>query len=190
MRLNTSTILLAVCLVCVGGSAADRRFILVKASITDIHEAMQAGTLTCHSLVQQHLDRIEAYDKQGPAGNAMLYVSPRALEQADAMDGDLSAPGSSSPSGGNHGSSGRMGVQRTMTLEEEKAIVDEAHGLGVKAACHTAGGVTLRDSIEVGCDSFELSVDIEPESTSSMSPSRNLTNFDRYAMHVSRGWTA
>jgi imidazolonepropionase-like amidohydrolase len=69
---------------------------------------------------------------------------------------------------GNHGSSGVLGIQPTMTLEEEKAIVDEAHREGVKAACHTAGGVTLRDSIEVGCDSIELGIDIDPESIGRM----------------------
>jgi hypothetical protein len=46
------------------------------------------------------------------------------------------------------------------------AIVDEVHSDGVKAACHTAGGATLRDSIEEGCDSIELAVDIDPESIS------------------------
>ena len=80
------TLLFAVCLVPLADGGADRSFHLAEASITDIHEAMQAGTLTCHSLVQQYLDRIEAYDKQGPAVNAMLYVNPRALQQADAMD--------------------------------------------------------------------------------------------------------
>ena len=50
---------------------------------------MQSGKLTCHSLVQQYLDRIKAYDQQGPTLNAMLYVNPKVLEQADAMDKQL-----------------------------------------------------------------------------------------------------
>ena len=58
----------------------------MEASISDIHRAMQSGKLTCRSLVQQYLDRINAYDQQGPAINAMLYVNPKALEQAEAMD--------------------------------------------------------------------------------------------------------
>jgi Asp-tRNA(Asn)/Glu-tRNA(Gln) amidotransferase A subunit family amidase len=36
--------------------------------------------------VQQYLDRINAYDQQCPALNAMLYVNYKAMEQADAMD--------------------------------------------------------------------------------------------------------
>jgi Asp-tRNA(Asn)/Glu-tRNA(Gln) amidotransferase A subunit family amidase len=66
--------------------AAGQPFQLMEASISDIHHGLQSGKLTCRSLVQQYLDRIQAYDQQGPALNAMLYVNPKALEQADAMD--------------------------------------------------------------------------------------------------------
>jgi amidase len=86
MCLRMPTMLLTACLMPWAQCAADRSFHLMEASITDIHEAMQAGTLTCHSLVRQYLDRIDAYDEQGPTVNAMLYVNPRALQQADAMD--------------------------------------------------------------------------------------------------------
>jgi amidase len=97
MRLKIPAILLAVCLMPLADCGADRSFHLMEASITDIHEAMQAGTLTCHSVVQQYLDRIEAYDKQGPAVNAMLYVNPRALQQADAMDQEFKRTGKLKP---------------------------------------------------------------------------------------------
>jgi amidase len=86
MPLRILTMLLVGCLMPWAACDADRPFHLMDASITDIHDAMHAGTLTCHILVQQYLDRIAAYDKQGPAVNAMLYVNPQALEQADAMD--------------------------------------------------------------------------------------------------------
>ena len=99
MLLKITTILLAVCLMPLAESETDPSFHLMEASITDIHKAMQAGTLTCHSLVQQYLDRIEAYDKQGPAINAMLYVNPRALRQADAMDAEFKHNGKLKPLG-------------------------------------------------------------------------------------------
>jgi amidase len=67
----------------------DRSFHLMETSIANIHQAMQAGTLTCHTLVQQYLDRIHAYDQQGPAINSMLYINPASLEQADAFDRDF-----------------------------------------------------------------------------------------------------
>src|ERR1700738_2189699 len=66
--------------------APDRSFNLMETSIADIHKAMQAGIVTCHDLVQQYLDRIQAYDQQGPAIHSMLYINPASLEQADAMD--------------------------------------------------------------------------------------------------------
>ena len=67
-------------------NAAGQKFQLMEASINEIHRSLENGKLTCHSLVQQYLDRIKAYDQQGPTLNAMLYVNPKVLEQADAMD--------------------------------------------------------------------------------------------------------
>jgi amidase len=66
--------------------APDRSFHLMETSIADIHKAMQAGTLTCQALVQQYLDRIQAYDQQGPSIDSMLYINPVSLQQADAFD--------------------------------------------------------------------------------------------------------
>src|SRR6202049_1850757 len=80
------TLLFALLLSPFADCAPDRSFHLIEASIADIHQAMLAGTLTCHDLVQQYLDRIRAYDQEGPAINSMLYINPASLERADAMD--------------------------------------------------------------------------------------------------------
>lgn len=77
--------------------AASAQFNIMEASIGDIHKAMRAGSLTCRGLVQQYLDRIGAYDKQGPALNAVLYLNPKALEQADAMDKQFKQTGEMAP---------------------------------------------------------------------------------------------
>jgi imidazolonepropionase-like amidohydrolase len=63
---------------------------------------------------------------------------------------------------------GTLWVPTTMTLEEDKAIIDEAHRQGVRAACHAYGGVPLRDSIEAGCDSIELGVDLDADAVNRM----------------------
>src|SRR6202158_297674 len=89
MRTIKATLLLALLLSPLADCAPDRSFHLMEASIADIHNAMQAGTLTCHNLVQQYLDRIHAYDQQGPAINSMLYLNPASLQQADALDRDF-----------------------------------------------------------------------------------------------------
>lgn len=68
-------------------------FKLKEATIADIHEAYRNGTLTARALVQGYLDRIEAYDKQGPAINSVISLNPRALEEADRLDAAFKASG-------------------------------------------------------------------------------------------------
>ena len=72
-------------------------FQLRETTISDIHAAMRAGTLTCHGLVEQYLKRIQMYDQHGPKLNAMLYVNPKALQQADAMDQEFKRTGKLKP---------------------------------------------------------------------------------------------
>ena len=61
-------------------------FQIVEASIDDIHAAIRAGRLTVRELVQGYLDRIEAYDKNGPKINSVITVNPDALAEADRLD--------------------------------------------------------------------------------------------------------
>jgi Asp-tRNA(Asn)/Glu-tRNA(Gln) amidotransferase A subunit family amidase len=61
-------------------------FDVYEATISDIHEAIVARRTTCVQVVQGYLDRIEAYDKQGPMINAVIAVNPTALDQARAFD--------------------------------------------------------------------------------------------------------
>ena len=86
MRLQTKLLVLAVGVVLMAANAFGQQFQLMEASINDIHGAFQSGKLTCRGLVQQYLDRIKAYDQQGPTINAMLYLNPKALDQSEAMD--------------------------------------------------------------------------------------------------------
>src|ERR1700733_3459809 len=61
-------------------------FQIVEASIEDIHTAFRAGRLTARQLVQGYLDRINAYDKQGPTINSVIALNPNALAEADQRD--------------------------------------------------------------------------------------------------------
>ena len=65
---------------------ASNIFNVVETTIADIHAAFEAGTLTARQLVQMYLDRIEAYDQQGPAINALISLNPNALAEADRLD--------------------------------------------------------------------------------------------------------
>ena len=68
-------------------------FQVEEASIADIHAAFRAGRLTCRGLVERYLRRIDAYDKNGPAVNAIVTVNPKALAEADALDVRFTASG-------------------------------------------------------------------------------------------------
>lgn len=68
-------------------------FQVVETTIADIHAAFRAGTLSCRALVQQYLDRIDAYDKRGPAINALVEVNPAALAVADSLDAQAARGG-------------------------------------------------------------------------------------------------
>ena len=76
---------------------ASNIFNVVETTIADIHAAFAAGTLTARQLVQMYLDRIEAYDKQGPAINALISINPNALAEADRLDEAFQAGGMVGP---------------------------------------------------------------------------------------------
>jgi amidase len=64
-----------------------------EASIADIHAAIRSKSLTCRQLVQMYLERIEAYDKRGPALNAIVVVNPNAFSSADELDAQFAQTG-------------------------------------------------------------------------------------------------
>ena len=63
-----------------------QRFDVMEATIPSLHAALRANRTSCREVVQAYLDRIAAYDKEGPALNAIQNVHPRALAIADSLD--------------------------------------------------------------------------------------------------------
>ncbi|MGD8853479.1 MAG: amidase family protein [Gammaproteobacteria bacterium] len=61
-------------------------FELMEATISDINAAYDDRTLTAERLVELYLDRIDAYDKQGPEISAIISLNPHALDEARALD--------------------------------------------------------------------------------------------------------
>ncbi len=61
-------------------------FRLEETTIAQIESALSDRSLTCRSLVEQYLARIDAYDKRGPAFNAIVMVNDAALKTADDLD--------------------------------------------------------------------------------------------------------
>lgn len=87
----------AVSAVVAGPRAQPRAFVLEEATIAQVHAAMRAGRLTCRALVDGYLRRIEAYDKTGPAINAIVLVNPDVTREADDMDRRFRSSGLTGP---------------------------------------------------------------------------------------------
>ena len=68
-------------------------FRLLESTIDGVHSSLASGEITCRELVELYLDRIEAYDKQGPELNAIQHINTRALEEAEALDAAFEASG-------------------------------------------------------------------------------------------------
>nr|QEO74272.1 amidase [uncultured bacterium] len=58
---------------------------------------MANGKVTSRQLVEAYLARIAAYDKQGPALNAIVVLNPQALAAADALDTERKTNGPRGP---------------------------------------------------------------------------------------------
>ena len=72
-------------------------FDVEEATIAQVHAAMRAGHLTCRGLVDAYLRRIEAYDKNGPAINAIVMINPDAIKEADEADRRFAQSGPTKP---------------------------------------------------------------------------------------------
>ena len=69
------------------------RFQIDETTIAQIESAFRDGSLTCRSLVDQYLARIEANDKKGASLNAIILTNPDAQKAADDLDRRFRAGG-------------------------------------------------------------------------------------------------
>lgn len=65
-------------------------FSLMETTISGVHTALETGATSCHLLVQDYLDRINAYDKTYLL-DAIVMTNPDALARADEIDQRLAA---------------------------------------------------------------------------------------------------
>jgi Asp-tRNA(Asn)/Glu-tRNA(Gln) amidotransferase A subunit family amidase len=68
-------------------------FDLSTATIADINAAMDANALSSEKLVRLYLNRIDAYDRQGPKINAVITLNKDAMAEARALDAERKAKG-------------------------------------------------------------------------------------------------
>lgn len=63
---------------------------------------------------------------------------------------------------------GKLVSQPTLTVEELKAVVDEAHGQQKKVACHAYSGIGLHRALDGGCDSIEHGLSLDDAAIAQM----------------------
>ena len=76
---------------------ADSSFNVIETTIEAVQAAFAAGQLTCRQLVQSYLDRIEAFDKNGPKINSIISINQDALKEADRLDAAYKTNGLTGP---------------------------------------------------------------------------------------------
>jgi amidase len=69
--------------------SAPSTFNLQSATVDDIQKAYSFGALSVEELTQLYLNRITAYDDQGPNLSAVVSVNPDALDKAKELDAKL-----------------------------------------------------------------------------------------------------
>jgi amidase len=68
-----------------------------EAPIQQLQAAMAAGRVTSEALVGLYLNRITAYDQQGPVLNTLIRLNPRAASEAAALDQERKRNGPRGP---------------------------------------------------------------------------------------------
>ena len=63
---------------------------------------------------------------------------------------------------------GKLVSQPTLTVEELKAVVDEAHGQQKRVACHAYSGIGLHRALDGGCDSIEHGLSLDDAAIAQM----------------------
>jgi amidase len=93
-QLSAAFILLALGVL---GAQAPPRFHVEETTIADLQAAFRSGSITCRALVDEYLRRIDAYDKNGPALNAIVMINPEAVKAADDLDRRFRQSGPAGP---------------------------------------------------------------------------------------------
>src|SRR5712692_8192723 len=71
--------------------------LMMEVNVLQLQEALSSGELTSRQLVDCYLARIDAFDQNGPALNAISGINPHAREDADALDAERSIHGARGP---------------------------------------------------------------------------------------------
>jgi Asp-tRNA(Asn)/Glu-tRNA(Gln) amidotransferase A subunit family amidase len=70
---------------------------VTEKSVQQLHAALASGQVTARQLVQGYIDRIRAFDQDGPKLNAVVVLNPSALDEAETLDAERRAKGMRGP---------------------------------------------------------------------------------------------
>ena len=73
--------------------AGKKSFALEEATIDEVQAAYRSGAATAEFVIRGYQARIRAYDKAGPKLNVVVFLNPKALEEAQALDQALGRTG-------------------------------------------------------------------------------------------------
>jgi Asp-tRNA(Asn)/Glu-tRNA(Gln) amidotransferase A subunit family amidase len=73
------------------------QFDVLETTIDEVHAAMDAGEVTSRELTERYLDRIDAYDRNGPELNGVVTVNPDAADRAAELDREFEENGPVGP---------------------------------------------------------------------------------------------
>ncbi|GAB4032562.1 amidase [Spirosoma jeollabukense] len=128
--------------------APTHEFDVIETTISDIHRAFRAGSLTSEQLVNAYLERIKTYD-QPTRLNSIISVNPEALATARALDAEFKKTGRLRPL---HGipvivkdNFNTRGLQTTGGSIALKGFVPDEDAYQVRKLCE-AGAIVLAKS--------------------------------------------
>jgi Asp-tRNA(Asn)/Glu-tRNA(Gln) amidotransferase A subunit family amidase len=70
---------------------------VTELTVPEVHRRYEAGELTCRDLVERYIDRIEAYDRDGPELNSIVTINPHATDRAAELDEAFADAGLTGP---------------------------------------------------------------------------------------------
>jgi hypothetical protein len=82
---------------CAKKTATPANFSVLEASFADLQNAMTSGQISSKQLTQIYLERIEAYDRNGPKLHSVIETNPDALKIAEALDHERRSQGARGP---------------------------------------------------------------------------------------------
>jgi amidase len=72
-------------------------FDVIEATVTQLQQAMEAGLISAHELVRHYLNRISAYDSDGPCIRSIITINSNAIQTAIELDMERKQNGPRSP---------------------------------------------------------------------------------------------